>query len=162
VSGRRTGSPGGAAHPESLGNRVGVMPVSVPLTGSVADRLTEVAACTRRQKTLRRGASAALVGPAFRLLAAVGLFRWFVDRQRLVNTFLSNVAGPGVTLVLTGATVERIVPVTGTAGNVAVAFGALSYSGSLSITVVVDPDVVPARHVAAALEVAFDTVLASA
>lgn len=167
VAGRRTGGParaeaGEAEHGATLGNRVGVMPVPVPLTGTARDRLAEVSGRTRQQKTRRRGASAALVGPAFRFLAALGVFRWFVDRQRLVTTFLSNLPGPTVRLRLAGATVERIVPITGTAGNVAVAFGALSYAGTLSITVVVDPEVVPSRAVADALEAELDTVLAPA
>jgi Protein of unknown function, DUF255/Wax ester synthase-like Acyl-CoA acyltransferase domain len=79
-----------------LGNRVGVMPVRAPVQGSVPERLARVAELTRAQKTQARGASAALVGPVFRLLASAGLFRWFVDRQRLVNSFLTNMAGPPV------------------------------------------------------------------
>jgi diacylglycerol O-acyltransferase len=46
----------------------------------------------------------------------------------------------------------RVVPITITAGNVGVAFAALSYAGRLTVTVIVDPDVVPeVDDVAAAL-----------
>lgn len=128
---------------DALGNQVGVMPVRVELGGTVAERLARVAEATRAQKTHVRGASAALVGPAFRLLAAIGAFRWFVDRQRLVNTFLTNLPGPVSRLSLAGAPILRIAPVTITAGNVGVAFAALSYAGRLTVTVIVDPDVVP-------------------
>jgi len=135
-----------------LGNRVGVMPVRAPVRGSVPERLTRVAEITRAQKTRARGASAALVGPVFRLLASAGLFRWFVDRQRLVNSFLTNMAGPTGPLAFAGARVLRVIPVTITAGNVGVAFAALSYAGRLTVTVIVDPDVVPeADDLAAAL-----------
>jgi diacylglycerol O-acyltransferase len=79
----------------------------------------------------------------FRLLASAGLFRWFVDRQRLVNSFLTNMAGPTGPLTFAGARVLRVIPVTITAGDVGVAFAALSYAGRLSVTVIVDPDVVP-------------------
>ncbi|PVU82003.1 hypothetical protein DDP54_02105 [Cellulomonas sp. WB94] len=135
-----------------LGNQVGVMPVRAPVHGSVPVRLERVAELTRAQKTQARGASAGLVGPVFRLLAAAGLFRWFVDRQRLVNSFLTNMPGPTAPLALAGARVLRIIPITITAGNVGVAFAALSYAGRLTVTVIVDPDVVPeADAVAAAL-----------
>ncbi len=125
-----------------LGNAVGVMPVRVPLTGEPAARLAQVAGSTRARKTRSRGASLALLAPAFRLLAALGLFRWFVERQRLVNAFLTNLRGPDV-LVLGGHRVRRIAPLGVVAGNVAVAFAALSYAGRLTVTVVTDPDVVP-------------------
>ena len=132
-----------AATGDDLGNQVGVMPVRVPTTGAAPDRLITVARRTRAQKSHVRGASAALVGPAFRFLAAVGAFRWFVDRQRLVNSFLTNMAGPVERLALAGAPILRLVPITTTSGNVAVAFAALSYAGRLSVTVIVDPDLVP-------------------
>lgn len=136
---------------EELGNQVGVMPVRVPTAGDRSDRLRAVARETGERKR-HRGASAALVGPVFRGLAALGLFRWFVDRQRLVTTFLTNLPGPRAELRLGGASVRRVVPVTVTAGNVGVAFAALSYAGRLGVTVICDPDVVPdGAHVAAVL-----------
>ncbi len=135
-----------------LGNQVGVMAVRVDLRGDPSARLARVAADTRVRKAAR-GSSAALVGPLFRGLAAVGAFRWFVNRQRLVNTFLTNLRGPADPVRLAGALVTRIVPVTITAGNVGVAFAALSYAGRLGVTVITDPDVVPeGAELAAALE----------
>jgi len=126
-----------------LGNRVGVMPVHVPLDGPPASRLARIARQTRARKAGTRGASAALVGPLFRALATVGVFRWFIDRQRLVNSFLSNLRGPDTTLHLGGAPIRRIVPLTITAGNVGVAFAAFSYNGALGVTLIADPGVVP-------------------
>ncbi len=137
---------------DALGNQVGVMPVRVTGGGTVAERLARVAEVTRAQKTHVRGTSAALVGPVFRMLGAIGAFRWFVDHQHLVNTFVTNLPGPISPVSLAGAPVLRIAPVTITAGNVGVAFAALSYAGRLTVTVIVDPDVVPElRAVAAAL-----------
>ncbi len=136
-----------------LGNQVGVMPVRCPVTGSAGARLSQVARSTARQKGPARGASAALIGPAFRALSAVGLFRWFVERQRLVNSFLTNLPGPAARVAVAGAEVRQIVPITITAGNVGVAFAAFSYAGRLTVTVIVDPDLVPDPGlVAAALE----------
>ncbi|WP_404385381.1 WS/DGAT domain-containing protein [Knoellia locipacati] len=126
-----------------LGNQVGVMPVRVPLSGSATERLEAVARLTRVQKTRTRGASAALIGPAFRLVAATGLFTRFINRQRLVNSFLTNLPGPRRELTLAGAPIRGIVPVTTTAGNVGVSFAALSYAGSLTVVAMTDPDVVP-------------------
>lgn len=127
----------------SLGNQVGVMPVRVPLSGSATERLAAVARNTRVQKTRTRGASAALIGPAFRIIAASGLFSRFINRQRLVNSFLTNLPGPRHELTLAGAPIRRIVPVTTTAGNVGVSFAALSYAGSLTVVAMTDPEVVP-------------------
>jgi diacylglycerol O-acyltransferase len=79
----------------------------------------------------------------FRLAAGLHLFKWAIDRQRLVNTFLTNMRGPTTPLTIGGARVVRIVPVTITAGNVTVAFAVLSYAGTLGITVIIDPDAFP-------------------
>jgi hypothetical protein len=131
-----------------LGNQVGVMPVWVPLGEGRARRLAAVAAATSRQRGGQgRGTSAVLVGPAFRVLAAAGLLRAFVDRQRLVNLFLTNLRGPAEPLAIAGARVVDAVPLTGTQGNVGLAFAALSYAGRLTVTALLDPDVVPERRV---------------
>ncbi len=77
-----------------LGNRSGVIPIRVPGAGDPARRLRFVAEGTRRAKRSSPGATTALLGPFFRLLARTGLFQWFVDRQRLIHTFVSNLRGP--------------------------------------------------------------------
>jgi len=86
------------------------MPVRAPLAGSPAERLITVSSTTRAQTTTTRGTSAALMGPLFRVSAATKLFRWFINRQRLVNTFVSNLPGPSSPLTMAG------VPIT--SGNV--------------------------------------------
>ena len=72
-----------------------------------------------------------------------GALQWFVDHQRLVNSFVTNVHGPATPWNFCGCTVSRLVPVAVTPGNVAVTFDVLSYAGTLGITVVTDPEVVP-------------------
>jgi hypothetical protein len=126
-----------------LGNQVGVMAVRIPTGGSAASRIERIAPATSAQKTSRRGSSAAVVAPAFRLIARLGLFRWMIDRQPWVNTFLTTMRGPDQRLALGGAPIRRIVPVTIATGNVGVAFAALSYAGTLTVAVIADPDVVP-------------------
>ena len=112
-----------------LGNQVGVIPVEVPTTGLPTQRLAATAAITRQRKTAARGSSAALISPVFRVLARAGVFGWFVDRQRLINTFLSNLRGPEQRLSFLGAPVVEVIPVGAISGNVTVAFAALSYAG---------------------------------
>jgi WS/DGAT/MGAT family acyltransferase len=126
-----------------LGNRTGVMPVVVDVTGGPSERLAAVAATTRPRRTGQRGASAALFQPVWRALAATGLLRWFVEHQRLVNTFLSNLAGPRARLALAGWPVVEVLPVTTTPGNIGVNVCALSYAGDLTVVLVADPDLVP-------------------
>jgi diacylglycerol O-acyltransferase / wax synthase len=127
-----------------LGNEVGVMMVMVPTTGEPARRLAAVARITeRRRGTAAPGSSAALIGPVFRLLAKAGVYGWIVDRQRLVNTFVSNLHGPERRLSFLGAPVVDVIAVSGTSGNVTVAFVALSYAGRLNITVIADPQRCP-------------------
>jgi diacylglycerol O-acyltransferase len=126
-----------------LGNRVGVLPVSVPLVGSPAERLAVVAALTRAGKTETPGASTALFGPFARALAGIGAFGWFIGHQRLVNTFLTNVRGPRESLSVGGFRLVELIPVAAISGNVGVAFAVLSYAGRLAVTVVADPDRCP-------------------
>jgi diacylglycerol O-acyltransferase / wax synthase len=127
-----------------LGNRTGVMPVRVPLSDDrLPTRLARIAAVTRAQKSQERGASMAVVGPAFRAAAALGVFQWMIQRQRLVNTFLTNLIGPNRPVTVAGIPIRRIIPITITAGNVTVAFAVLSYAGELTISVITDPDATP-------------------
>jgi hypothetical protein len=114
------------------------MPVDVPLCADPVERLVRVAALTRAQKTAQRGASAHLLQPAFRALAAVGLLRWFVDRQRLINTVVTDLRGPDRPLTFAGAAVTDVIPLVGVYGNVTTSFAVMSYAGTLTIVVVVD------------------------
>ena len=58
-----------------------------------------------------RAASSAPLGLAFRFLARLGLFQAFIDRQRLVNTFVTNIKGPPQPVTVAGHQVTSIVPV---------------------------------------------------
>jgi diacylglycerol O-acyltransferase / wax synthase len=122
------------------GNRIGVMPVRLPIGGRPEERLRAVATATRARKHGTRGASATLIAPLFRLLAALGLLRWFIDHQRMVTTFVTNLAGPRDPVTFAGHTVVDMQPVSLATGNVTVAFAVLSYAGTLTMTVAADPD----------------------
>ncbi|GAB2753984.1 wax ester/triacylglycerol synthase domain-containing protein [Sinomonas soli] len=127
----------------TLGNANGVVPVEVPADPDPAVRLARVAAQSQARRTAPRGTSAGPLGVAFRALARAGAFQHFIDRQRLVNTFLSNMRGPAEPLFLAGNRITRIVPASMTPGNVGVCFTVLSYAGQLVVAVLGDPDVVP-------------------
>lgn len=132
-----------AASAAQLGNVVGVMPLALPTAGDLPARLTRIAAITRQRKTGARGASAALVGPAFRLLAAVRLLRWFISHQQFVHTFVTNLRGPEQPMSFAGAPARAVIPLPNLPGNVTVTFGVLSYAGTLRITVLSDPARMP-------------------
>ncbi|AXH95635.1 wax ester/triacylglycerol synthase domain-containing protein [Ornithinimicrobium avium] len=126
------------------GNEVGVRPVRVPAVDDDLRRLHAVVALTRAAAdTAQRASSAGPLGLAFRVLAKVGAVGWFVNHQRLVHTFVTNLRGPRQRLRLAGHEITSITPVAVNPGNVSVSFDVLSYAGELGITVVVDPDLVP-------------------
>jgi len=126
-----------------LGNQNGVIPVPVPATGPADRRLAAVAAATRAAKRQPPGASSALLGPLSRFLARIGRFRYVIDHQRLVHTFVSDLRGPEQLLHLPGARVTGIIPLGAISGNVTVAFAVLSYVGTLTITAIADPEACP-------------------
>jgi WS/DGAT/MGAT family acyltransferase len=133
ISARRAASAG------HLGNEVGVMPVPVTVAGDPHQRLAAIAHTTRNRRPAAPGASTALLGPAFRTLARLGAFRWFVDRQRLVTTMVTNLRGPDVRLSFLTAPITDVIPVSPITGNVTVAFAVLSYAGTLVVTAIADP-----------------------
>ena len=138
VSGR------GENTPTALGNHVGAMLVEASTHGDPTERLAAIAHTTRsRRQAHGQAASATLLGPAFRVLARLGMFSWFVDRQRLVTTFVTNLHGPPSPMTFLGATVTDIIPVTSITGNVTVSFAALSYAGTLAVTMIADPQHCP-------------------
>jgi hypothetical protein len=126
-----------------LGNRSGIIPVLVPALGPAKTRLAAVAATTRTAKQQPPGASAAIIGPLSRIFARLGAYRFVIDHQHLVHTFVTNLRGPDHTLVIAGRPVTGIVPLGAISGNVTVAFAVLSYAGTLTITAIGDPKTCP-------------------
>lgn len=131
------------ASDKQLGNDVGSIPMALPASGEPPLRLAAIAHVTRGRKTGTPGASAAILGPAFGILARLGAFEWLVSHQHLVNTFVTNLRGPSVRLSFLGAPIGEVIPLSTVAGNTTVAFAALSYAGSLVITVIADPQLCP-------------------
>ena len=133
-----TGRPATTA--TQLGNQIGVMPVRLPAHGNRDEQIEQIRATTSAHKTANRAASAGLLRPAFRTLAALGLLRWLINRQRLVNVFVTNLRGPADQFRFAGAVVTDVIPITDIAGNVTLSFGVMSYGGTLVVVVVADPD----------------------
>jgi diacylglycerol O-acyltransferase len=122
-----------------LGNDVGVMTVPVTVVGDPHQRLAAIAHTTRNRRRAAPAASTALLGPAFRILAGLGVFHWFVDRQRLVTTMVTNLRGPAKRLKLLAMPIIAVIPISPITGNVTVAFAVMSYAGTLVVTVIADP-----------------------
>lgn len=132
-----------ATTPGQLGNQLGVMMVRLPADGDLGGRVGRIAAITLTRKSRARGASAALFVPGFLLLARSGVLRWFVNHQRRVHTFVTNLRGPAQPVTFAGAPVRAAAAIPATAGNVTVTFAALSYAGNLRVTVLSDPGRMP-------------------
>jgi diacylglycerol O-acyltransferase / wax synthase len=131
------------AGPADLGNQSGIIPIAVSGVGDPVERLEPLAAVTRAARRSERGASTAVLSPFFRVLAHVGLFRWFIDRQRVIHTFVTNLHGPESRLSMVGCPITGIVPLSVATGNVTVSFAVLSYAGSLTVALIADPDTCP-------------------
>ena len=137
VSGR------GSASADRLGNNTGVRPVAIPAIAEDHVRLAAIIALTRAQADAPRASSAGPLGLVFRLLSRLGLFRVFVNHQRLVHTFETNLRGPTAAMSFGGHRIGAVIPVVVNPGNVGISFVVLSYAGVLCITLVADPVIIP-------------------
>jgi diacylglycerol O-acyltransferase / wax synthase len=149
---------------EALGNTATPLLVDVPAGADPGARLAAIAGTVR---TLRACATEpppiALVAPLFRAIAALGLFRWYMARQRRMHTLTSNIHGPDRTLAVAGIPIESIIPISaGEVGNITAGFVVLSYAGTLTITIVADGDQTPdLPALASALEDELDALVRS-
>jgi diacylglycerol O-acyltransferase / wax synthase len=136
VSGRRPS--GGPA----VGNLVSPMLVDVPTGGDVGERLAQVDSAVRAHKEAATGPPPiAILGGLFRLLARLGVYRFYMNHQHRFHTLVTHVRGPIEPVTLGGNEVIAAIPVgVGEGGNMTVYFEVLSYAGILTIAVIVDPD----------------------
>lgn len=137
--------PVGGHRVAGAGNAVSPLVVTVPTAGSHPERIARVADAVRRGRELATGpAPIAVLGAVFRLVAALGGYRWYMEHQRRLHTLVSYVRGPEQPVRFAGVPVRAMIPlVVGGTTNITVAFVALSYAGSLTVTVVADPDRCP-------------------
>ena len=131
-----------AAERGELGNLVSPIIVPVPTTGSATTALRRVAAAVRTQKSSATGPPPiALLGWVFRPLARRGGYRWYMNHQRRLHTLVSHLRGPREPVTFGGRKVVSAVPLAvAEGGNVPVYFEVLSYAGTLTVSVVADPE----------------------
>ena len=134
-----------SATAEELGNAAAPLLVSVPTGGDGAQRMRRLAGTVRGARAAAAGSPIiGVLGPLFRLFAVAGLYHWFIGHQHRFHALVSNVPGPDGPLAFDGTPIRAIVPVSvGDSGNVTVSFLALSYAGTLTVTVIADRDAVP-------------------
>jgi hypothetical protein len=139
VSERRTTSA------DDLGNRIRVTRAAIPCSGDRTARLARVAAVTRGRKRAAMGPVAGVVASdVVRAMFRLGLHDRYLRRQRYLHTVVTNVHGPDERQTFCGAPVIDLIPLAvGGGGNVTVTFAALSYAGTLVVTVTADPDLMP-------------------
>jgi diacylglycerol O-acyltransferase / wax synthase len=133
-----TSVPVSMRHDSKLGNEVGV--ITVPLAIDAADPGAQLEGIVRATHAAKKGQSAATGTMAFSQMARFGLARVLSRRQRYVNLFITNVAGPPMSVHVLGGRLLDVIPVVPIAGNCTLGFGALSYNGCLAITAVADAD----------------------
>ena len=130
-----------AAEATGLGNAVGT--IAVPLDVSEYDarrRLRRIVEETRRAK---REQHPEHISAAMDWVAATPLAQRFITRQHLVNLFITNVMGPPVPMYAFGARILDALPIVSPLGNVAVAFCAFSYAGTLYVVSTADATACP-------------------
>jgi diacylglycerol O-acyltransferase len=116
------------------GNQAGIVVVRLPLDpADPRERMALVHDAAAVAKHGQAGGAAPLVW-----LARSGLYRVFTRHQRLTNVVVSNVAGPAEPLAFLGAPVVDLIPFGALAGNLALTFLALSYAGTLVVSVRAD------------------------
>lgn len=153
-----------AADAAEPGNRVTPLIVGVPGAGPPHDRLRRIAGAVGRVRDQATGPPVVgVLGPVFRVAARAGLYRVAMTHQRRLHTLVSNVRGPAGPQSLAGAPVSSVVPVAlGESGNVTLSFVALSYAGTLAVTVIADPAVTDLAVVTTALQDELDALVRSA
>jgi diacylglycerol O-acyltransferase len=129
-----------ASTDRGLGNRTSLMIVPLPVgEPDPIRRLDAIVRAPSERKRRPRSVTSAVPGPAVVQRALLRL----MDRQRLVNLFVSNVPGPPTTLSFMGAPVHDVFQIGALQGNVTLGVGALSYAGRLELDVVGDADACP-------------------
>lgn len=130
------------AGPQELGNQLCEIRAAIPITGPAMQRLGRVARIMQDRK--QTPLPLTLASAAVRALAAVGIYDWYMRRQRYLHTVVTDLAGPAQSVTFGGNVITDLLPMAvGGGGNVAVKFAALSYAGTLAIVATADPTAMP-------------------
>ena len=132
---------------QALGNMVSPLLVPVQAVGDTPTRLAHVAARVLAHKAAASGPPPiAVLGWLFRPLAALGGYRYYMNHQHRLHTLVSHVRGPAEEVTISGSRVTAAIPVAvSDSGNITVYFDVLSYAGTITVTVITDPEHFPDR-----------------
>jgi WS/DGAT/MGAT family acyltransferase len=129
---------------DDLGNRTVAARIRLPATASLAADVAALAPLTRAAKERRFDPAAIrLFEWVSGFLALAGLGERYQNRQRLINVFVTNVAGPPQEVSFLGARVSEIVPMVAPAGNVPLSVVVFSYAGRLLLALNADAGLLP-------------------
>jgi WS/DGAT/MGAT family acyltransferase len=132
---------------DTLGNRVGMFNISLPVgEPRVERRLARVVEQTRAAKSDRRGAAAPFLVEALTLLPGSAL-RWIARRAiGRVNVACTNVPGVREPRWMAGARVDAIYPFASVVEGTPLVMALLSYAGRMQIGIDTDPEAIPDPH----------------
>lgn len=145
---------GGAPVPSNLGNRFGIVFVSLPVgAGDPGERVRAIV----RQTTELKGSAQA--GATFTLLRIVGALpaagRWAAVRllEESASAVVTNVPGPRERLSVAGCIVDDVVFWVPQIGRIGLGISLFSYAGTVTVGVAADSELdVDAAGLAAAIE----------
>jgi diacylglycerol O-acyltransferase / wax synthase len=125
---------------QARGNLDGGMIVPLPVgEPDHLRRLGLIAAETARRKRKHRPQA----GTLFRSIPVQRAALRLAARQRVMNTYVTDVPGPPVRLFFASAPLLEVFPVVPIMGNVSLGVGALSYAGQFNLTAVADRERCP-------------------
>jgi WS/DGAT/MGAT family acyltransferase len=146
----------------SLGNRVGVFSIHLPVAEKRVDRrLERIVKQTQAAKSDRRGALYPFFVQTLTTLPAAAL-RWLAQQSLgKVNVACTNVPGVTDRRYMAGARVEAIYPFAAVVQGTPLVMALFSYAGTMDIGFDTDPEAIPDPHrIAALFEAALEEVAA--
>ncbi len=135
--------PPGEPVPATLGNRFGLVFLSLPI--SVADARQRVRAVHARTKKLKAGREAAATFALMSIVGAVPVWGHRLAARVLgakSSAIVTNVPGPKRPVSLAGARVDRVMFWVPQAGSVGLGVSILSYAGTVTVGIAADRNVI--------------------
>ena len=132
---------------DTLGNRVGVFNIALPVGERRPERrLSRIVRQTRAAKSDRRSALYPFFVQTLTVLPA-GAFRWLA-RQSLgrVNVACTNIPGVPERRYLAGATVDAVYPFASVVQGTPLVVALFSYANTMDIGIDTDPEAIPDPH----------------
>ncbi|HSJ98650.1 MAG TPA: WSD1 family O-acyltransferase, partial [Myxococcota bacterium] len=137
----------GSGERASLGNRVGMFRIALPVgERDPRRRLERIVEQTRAAKADRRGAAAPLLVEALALVPGPAM-RWIAHRALgRVNVACTNVPGVAEPRSVAGVPIESIFPFASVVEGTPLVVALLSYAGRMEVGIDTDPEAIPDPH----------------